>query len=232
VNQDDDNELPPPNKASWSFKNYPDFEKQISEDQNPDYSHLKHLVKPKRSRLAFIGNMNTNVIRRAMGKQAQAVAHGQFRAHNFRANACCARDSSIPQVGTQVGGSVLWRAATLSADVNLCPIGTAPVSYRLFETLQMGVIPFHIYDHRGNFVPYQGTKADVKKIGFVAKAGHETPVLKKIVGMKDEDIVAMRKGIMELRDSHFTPKGAMDQLKKWLQDPGGTVSDLRCRMAD
>jgi hypothetical protein len=93
----------------------------------------------------------------------------------------------------------------------------------------MGVIPFYIYDKRGKFLPYKGTQADVQKIGFVAKAGQETPVLKKIVAMNDEDIVAMRKEIMGLRDSHFTPKGAMDQLKKWLQDPDGTTSDLHCR---
>jgi hypothetical protein len=46
-----------------------------------------------------------------------------------------------------------------------CGVGTAPVSYRLNEALQLGAIPLVLYDHRGKYIPYMGTPADVNNLG-------------------------------------------------------------------
>ena len=124
----------------------------------------------------------------------------------------------------------------LSADVNLAPVGTVPVSYRVYESLQQGSVPVTILDQSAKtFCPYKGTRADLGNRSN--NIGWEVPGTDRELGklaqqldtITSEEVRGMRRAVMALRDSHFTPAGSMAQLKRWFVDPSPMGSDVRCR---
>ena len=123
----------------------------------------------------------------------------------------------------------------MSAKYALCPVGTAATSYRLYEAIQMGIVPIYINDERGAFIPYKGSQADVSKLGFVFDFESAEEKLAAIVDAEKRDegkevfIKNLRRRIAEVRETHFTPVGVANQIKKWIAKPHVEgYSDLAC----
>ena len=119
----------------------------------------------------------------------------------------------------------------LATDFNLAPAGKHPASYRLFELLQMGAIPVVLHDKRGLFLPYEGTTADVRNgCGFATTFDGFLDLWDaQLKDLTDENITAMRAKILTVRDSHYTPLGAMAQLRRFIEGAGDSqTSDVRC----
>ena len=127
----------------------------------------------------------------------------------------------------------------------LCPVGTASVSYRLFEALQMGVVPIIIYDERGLFLPYRGTKADLTNLGIPTFTFEESKqeISNLIQSLKSsnealqqrekQNVMHLRREIAKLRETHFTPLGVADQIKRRITSPDDpSQTDLRCCVSD
>jgi hypothetical protein len=80
---------------------------------------------------SFVGNLNTHEIRRKM--LVNLTGDSRFF------------------IGR--GGSNLFRALMADSTFALCPRGFGKTSYRLYEAIQLGVIPVYIYDEP--WLPYQ-----------------------------------------------------------------------------
>ena len=183
-----------------------------------------HKTQNGRVTIAFVGDLG----RSCRPMMHQALKHNVIFA-NYGPRDLCS-DPSVP------GGLALcWRSFMLQADINLAPIGSAPVSYRLFEALQQGSIPVHVYDQRGVFLPYAGTDADIRNdLGFVVPfAGLQnlTDWLQSDA-FGPKDVTRMRQKILKYRDTHFTPQGVVLQLKNFFESGGlDGKSDIRCCLA-
>ena len=184
-----------------------------------------HETQDGRVTIAFVGDLAGRPCRLNMH---QAVKHNVIFAKYGPRDLCS--DPSVP------GGLALcWRSFMLQADINLAPIGTHPVSYRLFEALQQGSIPVHVYDQRGVFLPYAGTDADIHNgLGFVvpfAGLRNLTDWLQSDA-FGPKDVIRMRQKILKYRDTHFTAQGVVLQLKKFFESGGlDKKSDIRCCVA-
>jgi hypothetical protein len=121
---------------SWSFQNYESY-------QCFPKMTINSVSKPTPTRLGFVGKADNTKIRQRLVEALQRDYQGKFASNEFPPTAVC-KDSSVPKWGA----SACWRVYMLAADVALCPVGASPFSYRLYEALQMGVIPMHIYGKR------------------------------------------------------------------------------------
>jgi len=219
-NLDEVTNLPEPERvvsddATWAFKNYDSFQTApnltVSSDMVPDHN-----------RITFIGSLSTHAGRRKMHNLLESKYKDLYYFGFFPLSKTC-KDTSV-----ESGASFCWRTFMLSSDVNLCPVGTAPVSYRMYEALQMGAIPVYLHDYRGAFIPYAGTDADIRNgMGWAAKFEDlDSLVENEISKMSMADVSERRRKIMQYRNSHFTPKGVISQVRKFLKQPAS--SDLQC----
>lgn len=87
----------------------------------------------------------------------------------------------------------------------------------------MGLIPVHIYSDIP-WVPYADLFPD---IGFV---NHYTKgidgLVKRLKNATTEQILQWEQRIAELRDSHFSVKGVLDQIQRFVLNE---ENDLRCQ---
>ncbi|CAE8593035.1 unnamed protein product [Polarella glacialis] len=125
-----------------------------------------------------------------------------------------------------VGSDKNWRDIMTSSRFSMNPRGYGRTSYHLAETLHMGLIPIHLYIDIP-WVPYMDLYQKAG-IGFNTNIAGFRPLLDKIKNMSAEEVYAMEQRVRKLRESHFTPSGAMEQISKWMtgKDGGG---DLRCQ---
>jgi len=205
------------NQSSWKFKDYDSYNRMPPLVEATDTLPQNH-----HPQLTFMGKLWTHQQRRVMDKLMKDKTNVDY--FGSSSNSVCP-DTSVPS-----GASVCWRTYMLSANVNLCPVGTAPVSYRLYEALQMGAICIYVYDRKGPWIPYNGTKADVRELGWVVPFEElENLVDNVIIHLTEKDLAAKRKKILQYRDTHFTPSGTMAQIRKWLARPHEMeASDVRC----
>eukprot|EP00511_Aplanochytrium_stocchinoi_P007076 CAMPEP_0204838004 /NCGR_PEP_ID=MMETSP1346-20131115/29540_1 /ASSEMBLY_ACC=CAM_ASM_000771 /TAXON_ID=215587 /ORGANISM="Aplanochytrium stocchinoi, Strain GSBS06" /LENGTH=520 /DNA_ID=CAMNT_0051973773 /DNA_START=72 /DNA_END=1631 /DNA_ORIENTATION=- len=208
-NLDEQQSLPAPEKvvkedASWKFKGYDSYQTA------PNLNLTSDMV-PDHHRITFIGSLSTHAGRRKMHTMLGSKYKDQYYFGFFPLSKTC-RDTSV-----ESGASFCWRTFMLASDVNLCPAGTAPVSYRMYEALQMGAIPVYVHDYRGAFIPYAGTEADIRNgMGWaVSFTGLDDLMEKEISKLTEEEIATRHKKIIQFRETHFTPKGAIMQIKNW-----------------
>jgi hypothetical protein len=219
----------------WEFHNFKKFlermQKVVGRGGKP-LPALEGWKTPPIKRMRFVGNASLTVLRRAMVVYLHAAFKNDFSFKAYDQHLC--PDTSVPKWGVGKCG----RVDMLAADVDICPVGSDPVSYELFEALQMGQVPFHISDDRGKFLPYKGTAAEVRTggLGFAGSFDDMQTVATKIMKMTKKDFRKMRADIMAFRTSHYTPAGLMQQLEGWFSSPvalptvgnGRSSSDLRC----
>jgi hypothetical protein len=169
------------------------------------------------ARVGFVGDLTTCPCRQRLDAYFRSKLADAYAYQHYPPHAQC-RDPSVP-----TGTSPCWRVAMLSADLTLCPVGSAPVSYRLYEALQQGGVPVYFFDDRGAYVPYNGTAADLRAgLGFVLPF-NQMPTLRRLIhgprrSLGTAELRARRQRILGLRDSHFTPSGVALQLGRW-SDP-------------
>ena len=116
-----------------------------------------------------------------------------------------------------------WRTVMAESRFSLTPRGYGRSAYHLMEILQMGHIPIHIYSDIP-WVPY----ADVyREIGF---SNHYVKGIDELVSRLEnttaEQIVELERRIVELRDSHFSVQGVLDQIQRFMLNE---ENDLRCQ---
>lgn len=125
------------------------------------------------------------------------------------------------------GRSARWAASMRRNAVNVCPRGLGRSSFRLYEVLQMGYIPVHVWDDC-EWLPYKGTKADVRCLGWSVHVSVFGEWLGGLLAAPPAAAAlrARRDRILAVRDSHFTTEGLKQQIA-WLL-AGSARSDLRC----
>ncbi|KAH0792273.1 Exostosin family protein [Histomonas meleagridis] len=118
-----------------------------------------------------------------------------------------------------------WIEIYKNSKAVLCPRGNGRNSFRLTETLQMGLIPIYIYNDVP-WVPYYDS-IGWSNFGFVTRNDGLEKVLDKIDKMNQSDLESMRKRIREMYYTHFTVNGTMKQIQNFLKY-GFDGTDLKC----
>jgi hypothetical protein len=116
-----------------------------------------------------------------------------------------------------------WRNVMAASRFSLTPRGFGRTAFHLTEILQMGLIPIHLYSDIP-WVPYSDL---FQQFGFINHFDHGLDALiTQLLSMTAEQIVEREKLIVAHRDSHFSPKGAMDQIQRFMLNE---KNDLRCQ---
>ena len=114
------------------------------------------------------------------------------------------------------------RQIAANSKVSLCPRGWGRTSYRLYEILNLGLIPIHVY----NDLPWLPYPDLYQKIGFSTDLEGLPNLLKKINDMDLQELERMEERIRSLKATHFTYEGVLNQISLFMKDGG---SDLRCQ---
>ena len=132
--------------------------------------------------------------------------------------------SSIKIVGTL---SSDWESIMESSTTSLAPRGYGRTSFRLFESIQKGILPIYIYDDV-EWIPYAGTKASLHNFGFSVHYSNLSTALIDIYNLLNTSEISRRRKIMSsFRNSHYSYSGILSQIGLYLKY-GPSVSDLRC----
>ncbi len=116
----------------------------------------------------------------------------------------------------------VWQKVAGNSRVSLCPRGYGRTSFRLYEILQLGLIPIHLYWDTP-WLPYPDL---YKKIGFSTDLEGLPELLKKINDMDLQELERMEKRIRSFKATHFTYEGVLNQIALFMKNGG---SDLRCQ---
>eukprot|EP00931_Biecheleriopsis_adriatica_P046897 TRINITY_DN26988_c0_g1_i2.p1 TRINITY_DN26988_c0_g1~~TRINITY_DN26988_c0_g1_i2.p1 ORF type:complete len:172 (-),score=25.83 TRINITY_DN26988_c0_g1_i2:13-528(-) len=122
-----------------------------------------------------------------------------------------------------LGKNDSWREIMADSKVSLCPRGFGRSSYHIAETLQMGLVPIHVYYD----IPwvYYGKLWHEEQIGFVTHCDGLKDLLSRIAS-NESKLVEMETRIRSMRESHFLRQGVMNQIHLFMTGRGG---DLRCQ---
>jgi len=116
-----------------------------------------------------------------------------------------------------------WRQIMADSRFSLAPRGYGRTSYHLVEILQSGLIPIHVYSD----IPWVLYANVYQEIGFTSHFTNGTSELAaSLKNMTTEEIMRREKRIVELRESHFSVKGVMDQIQRFMLDQ---ENDLQCQ---
>ena len=175
--------------------------------------------------VSLIGRQWTHTVRQAAHKLLLDAYGGNYSHGYYHATRDVCVDASVSG-----GQSPCWRTEMLAAELAMCPRGTAPVSYRLYEALQMGTIPVYLWAHSLAWLPYCGSTADVRALGFVVSdAELETFIEGRMPSLlaNASELRHMRARILAHGASHFDPDGVVSQIHQYLHNPL-RGSDLKC----
>ena len=114
-----------------------------------------------------------------------------------------------------------WRETMAQSIVSLAPRGFGRTAYHVAETLQLGLLPVHVYSDRP-WLPYPHLYA---RVGFTSSVLGLPSLLWRIARMSDEELLSRETSARALAASHFTVDGVARQIGAWLLDQ---PSDLRC----
>jgi hypothetical protein len=117
-----------------------------------------------------------------------------------------------------------WRGVIEASRTILCPRGHGRSSYHLAETVQMGRLPIHVFTDTP-WLPYEALFANV---GFATDLANLPALLRWLrAQLSDAELERREKTLGQLRESHFTFAGVMEQISSFMVVPHR--SDLRCR---
>jgi len=178
--------------------------------KQPEELLQKPFFKPMAKRdllVSFMGRYETNSLRKKMKKIVEEEAktlgvkvdmHVEFEAND------------------------VWHQVAGNSKVSLCPRGSGRTSYRLFEILQLGLIPVHVYWD----IPWLPYPDLYKNIGFSTDLEGLPNLLKKINDMDLQELERMEERIRSFKATHFTYEGVLNQISLFMKNGG---SDLRCQ---
>ena len=108
----------------------------------------------------------------------------------------------------------------------LCPRGYGRTSYHISETVQMGLVPIHVYADEP-WVPYPDTV--FPQLGFATSLKGLYGLLARLaVPGAVADLSSKEAAALKYAASHFSLPGVMEQVALFMRHPRGTQSDLRC----
>ncbi|KAJ1456137.1 hypothetical protein M885DRAFT_518142 [Pelagophyceae sp. CCMP2097] len=151
--------------------------------------------------VSFVGSLHTAPCREAMREAVERSSVG---------------------VRVFVGQAPDWRQVMADSRFSLCPRGFGRTSYHLAETMNMGLVPIHVYAD----VPWVPYPALYRRYGFLARAD-ELPALLQSFRHNVTDAALKRReaAVLAFSESHFTYDAVMLQIRAFLRDG---ASDLRC----
>ena len=92
---------------------------------------------------------------------------------------------------------------------SLCPRGFGRSSYHVAETVQLGLIPIHVYSDRP-WIPYAHL---FDSVGFATNVFGLPRLVWRLAWLGDTELLAR-----ELAASHFSLSGIATQVQAWLLD--------------
>jgi hypothetical protein len=150
------------------------------------------------------------------GSLGHAPQDMRYRMHNYLSQAA---NGSYAHFYVQ--RQKAWKNLMEDSWVSLAPRGVGRTSYHLMEIIQRGHIPVHIYLDVP-WVPYR--KLYEEKVGFAVTVEDLPSLLRTLRNMTSQDFLKQQQRIASYRETHFTPKGVMDQIQLFLKGAG----DLEC----
>ena len=118
------------------------------------------------------------------------------------ASGACAGGGSGNAHACRVYSGGDWREVMADSRVSLNPRGFGRTSYHLAETVQLGLVPLHVYADEA-WVPYPDTVFPA--LGFTTDVGGLPALLDHLGGAEAEAILAAKEAAARsFRDSHFT----------------------------
>lgn len=117
-----------------------------------------------------------------------------------------------------------WRDIMAESKFSLCPRGYGRTSYHVVETLQLGLIPIHVYlEGDRPWLPYGDL---MKDISYTVSNENLPDLITELSNMPDSEIERMEEKIKEVRHS-FTYEGVLEQISKFMLNPSS--SELVCQ---
>jgi hypothetical protein len=111
-----------------------------------------------------------------------------------------------------------WRSVMLNSKFSLCPRGFGRTSYHVMETLQMGLIPIHVYsDDDIPWMPYSTTV--LRNLSFSTNLENLPTLINELGQLSDARIEQMEQEIERHIDGYFSFEGIMRQIEHFMVSP-------------
>jgi len=119
-----------------------------------------------------------------------------------------------------------WKSVKQDSKFSLCPRGYGRTSFHFMETLQMGLIPIHVYIGKDiPWIPYATTV--IPNVSFSVSIEEFDTLVKQLEEISDAQIERMEQEIVGLRQDFFTYDGVIAQIELFLSNP--RASALVCQ---
>jgi hypothetical protein len=163
--------------------------------------------------LSFVGTMRHGLRYRVIDA---AVHHPFLEDKWFESVNVVASDAPTADGGGSKAPSSAppWAMRMAKSLLQLAPRGTNPSSFRLYEALQLGLIPVYVYDgerpwlpYHDPSLPYNGSSGGLwSSLGFVLPEASYTAFLDALpaIGRDQAWYNAVRRNIRAARDRYFT----------------------------
>ena len=115
-----------------------------------------------------------------------------------------------------------WAQVMRTGKLNLAPRGYGRTSFRLIESLQMGLVPVYVYDDH-DWSPYKGSEANIRNFGFAVNISEFESFVQDMAKKNAENpnFLNLKERVAKLkkvRESHYTLSGLMQQIQYFFQD--------------
>jgi hypothetical protein len=150
---------------------------------------------------------------------------GSLRNHRVRPVMVNALRASMPHDRIFIGRSRSWTQFYRQSKFIMTPRGFGRNSYRLMETLQMGMVPVYIYTDF-LWLPYYDS-INWSSFAMITSLPHLNQTLKSLLNCSVERVNEMRRKSRSLKESHFSVDGMWSQIRRFLKY-GFEGNDLRC----
>jgi len=117
-----------------------------------------------------------------------------------------------------------WREIMADSRFHLTPRGYGRTSFLLGETLQMGLIPIHIYSD----IPWVPYRSRFEDLGFITNLSGLGDLVERLSSVGDAEIKKREARILAVRDTHFTPAAQLEQISAFMTGQRGG-GDLECQ---
>ena len=121
-----------------------------------------------------------------------------------------------------VGKARNWKGIMADSKFSLCPRGFGRTSYHLAESINMGLVPVHIYADTP-WLPYPRIFPDV---GFNTSIDGFGALLEHLFSLSDAEVASREANAERLSASHFNFDAVLSQIRTFLVNGTG---DLVCR---
>jgi hypothetical protein len=129
-----------------------------------------------------------------------------------------------------------WVRIMADSLLQLAPRGTNPSSFRLYEALQMGLIPVYVWEGKRPFLPFNDAAAPIdgsessiwSRVAFVVHIDEYEGFLDALPELFADSVWydGMRASVIEAREHYFTYEGVMRHVYRLLLDP--STAELKC----